>query len=274
MQILVELILKLRFLFASVLGFDYFQFLENNDITEEENPNNEESTSNETISNNTEINLDTDIEINLDTDNSLNDSKTISFIKKEHIETGFDTAKYTAVGIITAAGSTGFIKAPTIPAKVAIASAAVTLSSATAVGIELFKDKVLDNFDDFTNNRPPSPGQGPFNLVDINPFFIKLQSIINNFDYYDTDSKLIIISIILILLCFFFIIYIFSFVVSFLILDLIKNHLPLTLKTFLLRFININRKLSIPFVIISFIMMVIALFFATLFLSTIIYFKK
>jgi hypothetical protein len=31
MQILVDLILNLRFLFAGIIGFDYFSFLDNND---------------------------------------------------------------------------------------------------------------------------------------------------------------------------------------------------------------------------------------------------
>jgi hypothetical protein len=123
----------------------------------------------------------------------------------------------------------------------------------------------IDNISVSTfNNRPSSPGDSHFNLVDTNPLIDKIQSFLNNLD---NQSQLILISILIIILCFVYILYIFSFIIAPSIFDVIKDHLPIRVKTFLIKLININRKLSVPFIILSFICLIISLLFAVIFLS-------
>jgi hypothetical protein len=136
------------------------------------------------------------------------------------------------------------------------------------------KDKTLDNVEDLVNNRPPSPGHGEFNLIDTNQLINKYYSLIDKFHNLDIDSQLIILSIILVIFGIIYIIYIFSYIISPSIFDAIKDILPIKIKNFMIKFINVNRKLSIPFVILSFIMVIICLLVAILALSVIIYFNN
>ena len=117
-------------------------------------------------------------------------------------------------------------------------------------------------------------GFSSFNLIDTNLLIAQIQSIINNFDSLDSEIKILFCIIGLLLLSFIYIIYIFVFVVSPLIIDLMKDHLPLRLKTYLLKFVEFNRKISIPFVIFSFIMIIFILSFSVYFLSAVIYLFK
>jgi hypothetical protein len=59
-------------------------------------------------------------------------------------------------------------KMPTYKGKAAATAATVATVAATAGTIEILKDKFLDSFEDLVNNRPPCPGQGGFNLIDVN----------------------------------------------------------------------------------------------------------
>jgi hypothetical protein len=65
----------------------------------------------------------------------------------------------------------------------------------------------------------------------------------------------------------------FFFVVSPLIFDIIKNYLPIRLRDFMVKFISFNRKISVPFVILSFICIIFSLLLVILALAIIIYFK-
>jgi hypothetical protein len=103
-----------------------------------------------------------------------------------------------------------------------------------------------------------------------NQLINKIQSFINNMD---NQTLLIVISISIIILCFAYIIYIFSFIVTPLLFDAIKDFLPIKIKDYLIKLIKINRKISVPFVILSFVMLVIGLFFAVSFLSLVVYLR-
>jgi len=102
----------------------------------------------------------------------------------------------------------------------------------------------------------------------------KLFDKLNNFNNLDNDSLLILYSILIILICLFYIIYIFSFVIAPSIFDAIKDILPVRIKEILIKLININRKVSVPFVILSFITLIIGLLFVVLFLSVVFIFKS
>ena len=69
-------------------------------------------------------------------------------------------------------------------------------------GTEIIKDKLLDNVEDITNNRPPSPGQGEFNLIDVNSFINKItQNIIfTNINNLDVDTKILIYCLLLLII--------------------------------------------------------------------------
>jgi hypothetical protein len=104
-----------------------------------------------------------------------------------------------------------------------------------------------------------------FNLIDTNLLINKLQFIINNFDSLDDQYKLILISILILLIS---IIYIISFILAPSIFNAIKDILPIRVQTFLIKLININRKISVPFVILSSIMVIFSLLLVIFFLST------
>jgi len=102
----------------------------------------------------------------------------------------------------------------------------------------------------------------------------KILSLINNYNNLDNNDQLIILSILIILICFIYFIYIFFFIVAPSIFDTVKDYLPIRFKNYMVKFININRKISVPFVILSFIMIVIGLSFAIFFLSIAVIFKS
>jgi len=116
-----------------------------------------------------------------------------------------------------------------------------------------------------------------FNLIDINliNFIVnRILWLINNYNVLDNQLKLIINCILIILICFVYIFYIFSFVIAPSIFDAIKDILPIRIKDYLIKLININRKVSVPFVILSFIMLIIGLLFVLFFLSIAVIFKS
>jgi predicted PurR-regulated permease PerM len=108
----------------------------------------------------------------------------------------------------------------------------------------------------------------------MNLFVDKVLFLINNYNNLDNNDQLIIISILIILICFIYLIYIFFFIVAPSILDAVKDILPGRLKEFLIKFVNVNRRISVPFVLLSFFMILFGLFFAIFFLSTAVIFKS
>ena len=88
------------------------------------------------------------------------------------------------------------------------------------------------------------------NLIDTSSFIYKIYSFTNNFNInnLDIDSRILVLSILLLVISIYFTVYMFFFVVSPLLFDAIKDHLPIKLKNFMIKFININRKISVPFV--------------------------
>jgi len=155
--------------------------------------------------------------------------------------------------------------------------AAVTYIAPKA--LRIWRDTSIENLKklDLTNNRPPSPGNGPFNFTDTNTneFIHKIYSFINNFDInlFDIDTQLLIYCFLLLLSAGFFIFYLFFFVVSPSIFNTIKDILPIKVKEYLISYINFNRKISVPFVIIGFICIVICWFIVIISLGIIIYLK-
>jgi hypothetical protein len=135
------------------------------------------------------------------------------------------------------------------------------------------KENIIDNIEDLANNRPPSPGQGGFNLIDTNSLINKINSLANNYENLDINTQMLILSILLLAAVLYFTVYIFIFVVSPLIFDIIKNHLPLRLREFIIRYMNFNRKISIPFIILGFIVIVVCVLVVILALVVIVYFR-
>jgi hypothetical protein len=121
------------------------------------------------------------------------------------------------------------------------------------------------------DNRPPSPGCGEWNLIDTNSFYDYWLSLINKIQNLDIDSQIVIFSILLLIICFIYILYIFFFVISPSLFDAIKNILPLKLKHFMVKFININRALSVPFIILSFLLLLFCLLLAIFLLTIMVY---
>jgi hypothetical protein len=84
---------------------------------------------------------------------------------------------------------------------------------------------------------------------------------------------MLVLSIFLLVIIVYFTIYLFIFVISPLIFDLIKDHLPIKVKDFMVKFISFNRKLSVPFVILGFIVIIVCSLAIILALSIIVYFR-
>ena len=135
------------------------------------------------------------------------------------------------------------------------------------------KHKILDSYDEYTDidNRPPSPGHGEFNLIDTNSLYDNWLSLMNKINNLDIDSQIVIYSILLLILCFVYILYIFSFILAPSIFDVIKDLLPIKIKNLMVKFISINRKISVPFVILSAIMLIFCLLVVIIFLTTMVY---
>jgi hypothetical protein len=268
----------LLIIFILDYSYDDIIFFDNNDKIEEGNSNinKEKSISNES----TPINNNYKIESNLKNISESKSNTNIFNIKigdkldKRVIENTFDTALLSTKTLLVGLGASQIAKAPGFIPKIGSVVATAATTTLSGAIIDTVKYNVLDNLDDLNNDRPPSPGSGGFNFIDTNTLFFRLQSIINNFDNLDTNLKLIIYCILILFICIFYIIYIFSFVVSPLIFDTIKDILPLKIKNFLVKFININRKISVPFVIMNFIITIFILLLVIFSLSTIIIFKS
>src|SRR5215471_1440975 len=112
------------------------------------------------------------------------------------------------------------------------------------------------------------------NFIDTNKIFIKIQSFIDYFNNLDDESKFILLSIIMIAICLFYVIYMFFFMISPALFNTIKDILPIKIKNFMVKFININRIISVPFVILSFICIIIGLSCTILNLSILFIFKS
>jgi hypothetical protein len=288
--LLIELLLKLRILISILiflgidLGLNLNDDIESNKIkpiSTSTNDNNvpvittPPSTSTSTIP--------TSISNNIE--ERMNNIKKHKLWKIEAIENGFNAADKLAFGFISGIGLLSFKKAPSLGAKLAIGSISFSLISLSAIGFSLSKNITIDNLrknssslintidnSNSTNiSRPPSPGCGDFNLIDTNQFYNKFNSFINSFDNIDDQYKLIFISILILLICFIYILYIFSFVIAPSIFDVIKDHLPIKFNNLIIKFININRKISVPFIILSFISLILCLLVAIFLLTTMVY---
>lgn len=203
----------------------------------------------------------------------LKDSRSDLWNKKT-IENAFKGANAGAIISLGAIATTALNKAPTIGTKAAVAGSTIAIATIATTTLSVAEDMVLKSLENNTNSRPPSPGYGGFNLIDTNSLVNKVLSFINNYNNLDNQSKLIVSCIIMILIIIIYFIYIFSFVVAPSIFDTIKDILPIKLKNFFIKFININRKISVPFVILSFIMIILTLFFVIFFLSIAVIFKS
>jgi hypothetical protein len=130
--------------------------------------------------------------------------------------------------------------------------------------------KPIDN----QNNIPSLSEQNEFNLIDTNSLINKIQPIINNYENLNIDSQILVLSMFLLVVGIYFTIYIFIFIVSPLMFDAIKDHLPIKVKNFMIKFISINRKVSVPFVILCFIVIVCSLSLVIAALGIIVYFNS
>ena len=120
------------------------------------------------------------------------------------------------------------------------------------------------------NNRPTSTQYGEFNLIDTNTFINKVLSSIDKIQGLDIDSQILVFCIIILLINFIYFAYIFFFIVAPSIFNAIENILPVKIKSYLMKFININRKISIPFVILSAIFMAFSLLSVILILTVVV----
>jgi len=141
------------------------------------------------------------------------------------------------------------------------------------VGIAKGEEVILNYIENLIYNRPSFHRYNQLNIIDTDSLIKKILSFMN-IDNLDNQSYLILYSILIILICIIYIFYIFSFVIAPSIFDAIKDILPIRIKDYLTKLININRKVSVPFVILSFIMLIFGLFFAVLFLSIVFLFKS
>ena len=304
-QILIELILKLKFLILIILSYNninVLDFFENNDIDEEKsniintagtigiddktnaniiNNIEKEERSNTNILKKEHQQVFSKIEelgeeennINLKSDN-LNTN--YSNLEKNKINDEYDNIKNIGIATILSAGASFSTKVSSTVPKIAVLGSTAAFAGTWAKLTDNYKYNVLENYDDFINNRPPSPGHGKFNWIDINSFkwVNKIQYIIDNFDNFDSDTKFILCAISFIFIALVYIIYIYGFIVSPIVFDLIKNYLPLKFRTFIEKIYLFNRKFNIPFIIFSFIFTLLCLFLAIFSLWSIIYFKK
>jgi len=135
------------------------------------------------------------------------------------------------------------------------------------LGINFYFNKD-DNIEDLVYN--PFLWSNPLNLIDTNELVNKILSFINNLHNLDIDSQLIMFCVILLLINFIYFAYIISFIVAPSIFDIIKDYLPIKVKEFLIKYISINRKISIPFVILCSIFMAFTLLFVIFILTGIV----
>jgi hypothetical protein len=155
-------------------------------------------------------------------------------------------------------------KAPTNTSKLAFGTAAALSTGLIAGSLDHMKYKILDNIEDLANNRPPSPGAiatSEFNLIDVHSFTNKILELMKEIQNLDIDSQIILSCAMILLISFIYLGYIVSFIIAPSIFDAIKDHLHIRIKEFLIKFININRKLSVPFVILSFLLLVFSILF-------------
>jgi hypothetical protein len=193
--------------------------------------------------------------------------------EKERVSEIMDVTTASISAAIVSLGTIAVQQSPTASTKATASAITLAAVGISAAGLTATKHKMLDTFDEYTdiNNRPPSPGHGEFNLVDINSFYDYWLSLINKINNLDIDSQIIIYSVLLLLICLFYILYIFSFIIAPSIFDVIKDHLPIKFNNLIIKFININRKISVPFIILSFISLILCLLVAIFLLTTMVY---
>ena len=309
--IIIELLIRIRTLIVTLLIGDNFDLNLNDEkkpdlITIEENINNNDNNNNIISSSlssilpsnieNTDLNTgdkkssireikpndikfeNNDIQIEdkkiENNDIQIEDKKKIDIEReKQKISDRFNYLTATALGTITL-GTGIFISnsAPTRTKAVGTTLAAAAALTTSEV-LLMLKQKTLDNIENLANNRPPSLGCGEFNLIDTNTFVNKILSIMNKFHNLDIDPQILILSILLLAISIYFTIYMFFFVVSPLLFDTIKDIFPIKVKNYMVKFISFNRKISVPFVILSFIIIIMCLSVVILALAIIVYFN-
>ena len=111
------------------------------------------------------------------------------------------------------------------------------------------------------------------NFIDTNSINDYLFSLINKISTLDTESQVVIYAIIILIGSLVYLTYIFIFMVSPSIFDAIKDILPIKIKTTIVKYIKFNRVISVPFVILSFIMVILLLLIVIFSLTVLVYFK-
>jgi len=169
------------------------------------------------------------------------------------------------------------VKASTAKTKMMVGAGTVIVTGVTAAYLTVIKQRIIENYDKYVNLNDifplPFPRHGSFNLIDTNSINDYLFSLINKISTLDTDSQLIIYSIIILICSIFYLTYIFIFMVSPSILNAIKDILPIRIKNFIIKSYKINRVLNVPFIILNFIMVVVLILLVIFLLTVLVYFK-
>jgi len=284
---IVEYILKFRawlgFIFSVIFGIDLdFKFNEDENTEFNKIDKTKEILRSKSDNNSNNVSITPSLTIpasnniesipNIENNNIKNNYNINLEREKQILSDRFNNITNVALGLIFSATGSIVFSSTSWKTKITATSIAILAAFGTSELLFNLKNRALNNIKDLI--LYPSYGHGQWNLIDTNELINKILSLMDQYHNLDIDSRMMVLSILLLLIVVYFTVYIFFFIVSPLIFDAIKDILPIKIKNFMVRFININRKISVPFVILGFICIIIPVLVIILALAVIVYFNN